>query len=202
HDQYALLYLGAIAALCTGLFIAAQRALRRLTGTPAAMLGALVGLTLALLAASWLAPGASYLIVWPLLAALVSFAGLHARRVTAWPAAARLGVLLLGVLPAVLLVLPALRDTFMALSPLRMNLPVAMLALLLGVSTLLLARARRYTARALVLAGLGGLALAGSADEFTEAPTARANRLVYYKDMPSWDAYWLHPAGPLDPWER
>ncbi|MFC4933363.1 M28 family peptidase [Massilia sp. GCM10023247] len=202
HDRYALLYLGAIAALCTGLFIAAQRALQRLTGTAAAMLGALVGLTLVLLAASWLAPGASYLIVWPLLAALASYAGLHARRVAAWPPAARLAALLLGVLPAVLLVPPALRDTFMALSPLRMNLPVAMLALLLGVSTLLLARARRYTARALVLAGLGGLALAGSADEFTEAPLARANGLVYYKDMPSWDAYWLHPAGPLDPWER
>lgn len=202
HAQYALLYLGAIVALCTGLFIAAQRALRRLTGTPAAMLGALVSLTLLLLAASWLAPGASYLIAWPLLAALASFAGLHSRRVAAWPAAARLAVLLLGVLPAVLLVPPALRDTFMVLSPLRMNLPVAMLALLLGVSTLLLAHARRYVARALLLAGLGGLALAGSADDFSEAPLARANGLVYYKDMPSWDAYWLHPDAPLDPWQR
>ncbi|QNA97941.1 hypothetical protein [Massilia sp. Se16.2.3] len=35
-----------------------------------------------------------------------------------------------------------------------------------------------------------------------EAPPLRADGLVYYKDMPSWDAYWLHPEGELDPWER
>ncbi|MFC5459384.1 M28 family peptidase [Massilia niabensis] len=202
HAQQALLYLGAICALCAALFIVAQRILQRLTGTAAAMLGGLISLMLVLVLASWLAPGASYLLAWPLLGALASFFALHSRRVAAWPAPARLAVLLLGVLPAVVLVLPALRDTYMALSPLRMNLPVAMLALLLGVSTILLAQARRYVARVLLLAGLGGLALAGSADEFQEAPLIRADGLVYYKDMPSWDAYWLHPDAPLDPWER
>jgi hypothetical protein len=25
---------------------------------------------------------------------------------------------------------------------------------------------------------------------------------VYYKDTPSWQAFWLHPAGPLDAWTR
>ena len=206
HGQSALLYLGGMAALCAALFIVAQRQLQRLTGTAAAMLGALVSLVLVLLLASWVAPGASYLVAWPLLAALASFAGLHSRRVAAWPARARLVVLpvvlVAGVLPAVVLVLPALRDTFMVLSPLRMNLPVAMLALLLGVSTILLAHARRHVARALLLAGLGGLALAGSADEFKEELPIRADGLVYYKDMPSWDAYWLHPDAPLDSWER
>jgi hypothetical protein len=83
-----------------------------------------------------------------------------------------------------------------------MNIPVAMLALVLSVSTLLLSHARRLVARTLVIAGLGGLALASSAGDFTETPPLRANALVYYKDMPSWDAYWLHPEGELDPWER
>jgi hypothetical protein len=76
--------------------------------------------------------------------------------------------------------------------------------LLLGVSTALLSLARRYLARTLLLAGLaglGGLALAGGSG-VEEAAPLRANRLVYYKDMPTWDAYWLHPAGALDPWER
>lgn len=202
HTRYALLYLGGVCALCAGLFLVAQRLLQRLTGTAAAMLAALFCLTLVLLLASWLAPGASWLVVWPLLAALASFAGLHARRVARWPAPARLAVLLAGVLPAVVLVLPALRDSYLVLSPLRMNLPVAMLALLLGVSMALLAHARRFFGRVLVLAGLGSLALAGSADDFSEAPPIRANELVYYKDMPSWDAYWLHPDAPLAPWER
>jgi hypothetical protein len=202
HTRQALLYLGAICALCSGLFVVAQRTLQRLTGTVTATLAGLISLSLVLLLASWLAPGASYLVAWPLFAALASFAGLHSRRVAGWPAAARLAVLLGGVLPAVVLVLPALRDTFMVLSPLRMNLPVAMLALILGVSTILLAHARRYVARILLAAGLGGLALVGSADEFTEPPPVRANNLVYYKDMPSWDAYWLHDDAPLDAWER
>ena len=205
HARQALLYLAAVCALCSGGFIVAERLLQRFTGAVAALLAGLTCLVLVLLLTSWLAPGASYLIVWPLLAALVSFAVLHAPRVAAWPPAARLTVLLAGVLPALVLVLPVLRDSYLVLSPQRMNLPIAMLALLLGVSTLLLAHARRFIARTLLLAGLAGLgslALAGSAGSFTETPPLRANALVYYKDMPSWDAYWLRPAGELDPWER
>jgi len=202
HAHHALLYLAGVCALCAGGFIGAQRVLQRFTGTAASMLAGLACLVLVLLLTSWLAPGASYLIVWPVLAALASFAGLHARRVAAWPQAARLAVLLIGVLPAVVLVLPVLRDSFMVLSPERMNIPIAMLALVLSVSTLLLSHARRLVARTLVITGLGGLALASSAGDFTETPSLRANPLVYYKDMPSWDAYWLHPADELDPWER
>jgi hypothetical protein len=201
HARHALLYLAAVCALSAAVFIVAQRVLQRLTGAAAALLAALACLVLVLLLASWLAPGASYLVAWPVLAALISFCALHAKRVAAWPAAARLAVPLAGVLPAVVLVLPVLRDSFMVLSPERMNVPVAMLALL-GASALLLACAPRYAARTLLLAGLGGLALAGSASEFEETPRMRANGLVYYKDMPTWDAYWLHPAGELDPWER
>lgn len=201
--RHALYYLLGVCALAAAVFIVAQRRLQRLTGTTAAALAALVALTLVLLLASWLAPGASYLVAWPLIAALACFAALHARRIAAWPPNARLALLLAGSAPAMLLVLPALRDSFLVLSPQRMNLPVAMLALLLGVSTVLLAlHARRYVARALLLAGLGSLALAGTAEEFEETPPVRANRLVYYKDMPTWDAYWLKPAGPLDAWER
>jgi hypothetical protein len=200
--RHALLYLAAVCALCAAVFIAAQRQLARLTGTAAAMLAGLACLVLVLVLASWLAPGASYLVLWPVLAALASFIALHSRRVAAWPGVARLAVLVGGVLPAVVLVLPVLRESYLVLSPQRMNVPVAMLALVLGVSTLLLSGARRYLARTLLLCGLGGLALAGSADEIEEPAPLRANALVYYKDMPSWDAYWLHPAGELDPWER
>jgi hypothetical protein len=205
HARHALLYLAAVCALCAGGFIGAQRVMQRFTGTAASMLAGLACLVLVLVLTSWLAPGASYLVVWPVLAALASFAGLHARRVAAWPQAARLAVLLAGVLPALVLVLPVLRDSYMVLSPQRMNIPVAMLALLLSVSTLLLSHARRLVARTLVIAGIGGLALASSAGDagnFAETPPLRANALVYYKDMPSWDAYWLHPEGELDPWER
>lgn len=201
--RHALAYLVGVCALAAAGFVLAQRRLQRHTGVTAAALAALAAWTLVLLLASWRAPGASYLVAWPLVAALACFAALHTRRVAAWPPNARLALLLASSAPAILLVLPALRETFLVLSPQRMNLPVAMLALLLGLSTVLLAlHARRYVARALLLAGLGSLALAGTAEEFDEAPPARANRLVYYKDMPTWDAYWLKPAGPLDAWEK
>jgi hypothetical protein len=202
--ENALPYLAALCALCAALFIAAQRRLQRRTGTMAVLLAALSCGLLVLLLASWFAPGTSYLLAWPLLAGLAAFIGLHVPRVAASPPA-RLALMLAGVLPAFVLLLPALRDSFIVLSPQRMNLPVAMLALLLGVSTALLSLARRYLARTLLLAGLaglGGLALAGSSSAPQEAAPLRANGLVYYKDMPSWDAYWLHPAGELDPWER
>jgi hypothetical protein len=202
-DQ-ALPYLAALCALCAALFIAAQRRLQRHSGTMAVLLAALGLGVLLLLLASWFAPGTSYLLAWPLLAGLAAFIGLHVPRVAASPPA-RLALLLAGALPAFLLVLPALRDSFIVLSPQRMNVPVAMLVLLLGVSTALLSLARRYLARTLLLAGLaglGGLALADSTGHIEEQAPLRANGLVYYKDMPTWDAYWLHPAGELDPWER
>ncbi|KQQ87161.1 hypothetical protein ASF77_16325 [Massilia sp. Leaf139] len=202
HGPHALLYLAAVCALCAAGYIAGQRLLQRATGLAAPMLIGLGALVLVLLLASWLAPGAAYLVAWPLLAALAAFAVLHARRVAAWPPAARLLVLLAGVLPAVLLVPPALRDSFMVLSPSRMNLPVAMLMLLLAVATPLLVYTRRYAVRPLLAAGLVGLVLAGGAAEFSEAPPLRADALVYYKDMPSWDAYWLHPDGLLDDWGK
>ncbi|MFC5480534.1 M28 family peptidase [Massilia suwonensis] len=197
----ALPYLAAVCALCTAFFVLALRQLGRRTGTAACMLAGLACLVVVLLLASWLAPGASHLFAWPLLAALAAFIALHVQPVAVRPAA-RLALMLAGVLPAFVLVLPALRDSFTVLSPQRMNVPIALLALLLGVSALLLMHARRYLARTLLLAGLGGLALAGSAGTVDEPVALRANGLVYYKDMPSWDAYWLHPAGALDPWER
>jgi hypothetical protein len=202
--EQGLPYLAALCALCAALFIAAQRLLQQRTGTMAVLLAALCCGVVVLLLASWFAPGASHLLAWPLLAALAAFIGLHVQRVAASPGA-RLALMLAGVLPAFVVVLPALRDSFIVLSPQRMNLPIAMLALLLGVSTALLSLARRYLARTLLLAGLaglGGLALAGGTKAPEEAAPLRANGLVYYKDMPTWDAYWLHPAGELDPWER
>jgi hypothetical protein len=61
--------------------------------------------------------------------------------------------------------------------------------------------ARRWLVRPL-LAGAGvSLGMAYAAVPPVPALPA-PNRLVYYKDTPSWQAFWLHPAGPLDAWTR
>jgi hypothetical protein len=195
-------FLFGVIALGTALFIHFQRRLQREAGTSAAVLGALLCIAIALVTLSWSMPGASYLLVWPLFAALAAFAALHFPALAARSPATRLLVLLAGVAPAVILIAPAVRDAFLAMSPHRMNLPVALLALLLGLGVAPLASmARRYVVRGLALAGLGCLALASSADPYVEEPL-QANRLVYYKDTTTWKSYWLLPPVELDGWTR
>jgi hypothetical protein len=199
HDDW---YLISFAALGAGLFIILQRGLQKSIGAPAAALGAMACSALVLAGVSWAMPGASYVLAWPLLAALAAFAALHAYRVAALPQAARLLVLLAGTAPAVLLIAPAVREVFLALSPNRMNLPIALLALLLGLCIALLAQvARRFVVRGLLVAGIAFLGVARSA---IPAPgdLPAPNPLTYYKDMPSWRAWWLAPPQPLDPWTR
>jgi hypothetical protein len=199
HDDW---YLMALAALGAGLFIVLQRGLQKTIGAPAAALGAMACSALVLVGVSWAMPGASYVLAWPLLAALAAFAALHAHRVAALPPAARLLVLLAGTAPAMLLIAPTVRDVFLALSPNRMNLPIALLALLLGLCIALLAQvARRFVVRGLLVAGIACLGVARSAiPEPGELPAP--NPLTYYKDMQSWRAWWLAPPRPLDPWTR
>lgn len=195
-------WLAALCALGAALFICLQRLLQRSTGMRAAALGALVCVAIALVLASWLAPEASYLLAWPLLAALCAFAALHSSRVAALPRAARNAIVLAGAAPAVVLVAPALRDAFAALPPRHNGLPMALiallLALLLGLCVVPLASiARRFTARALVLAALACLAIGGAASPVAES-APQPNPLIYYKDMPTWSAWWLARPATLD----
>jgi hypothetical protein len=190
-----------LAVLDTAVFIWLQRRLQNAIGTTAAALGALVWIACLLLVVSWLLPGASYLLVWPLLAATTAIAALHSRRVAALPQALR-GAILCGALaPGVVLIVPAVRDAFTALAPARMNLTLTLLAVLLGLGTTLLAAvARRFAVRTLALASLACLALSGNASP-SRPPALQPNPLVYYKDMPTWRAWWLATPA-LDEWSR
>jgi hypothetical protein len=195
-------YALAFASLAAGLFVWLQRHLRRTLGTPTAAVGVMCYTAVALVVASVLAPGASYVLAWPLVAAQVAFAALFSRHLTVIARGHRLPILLAGVAPAMLLIAPAVRDMFVDFSPQRMLFTLALFAVLLGLALLLLAAvARRYVARALVLAGAGCLGIAHSAS--VPAPVLpQPNRLVYFKDTPSWRSVWLMPRGPLDAWTR
>ena len=208
HDGYHPLWQGfsarewwyqlACAAFCSAVFIYLQRLLQRAIGPEAAALGAALGMALGLLALSAWLPGASYAVVWPLFASLAALGALYWRRVRA----SGVWVLLAGAAPAILLLAPAIREAFAVMSLARMNVPLVLLALLLGGAlTLLAAVARRYVVRALMLASLGCVAVAGSATPF-QAPAPAVNQLVYYQDMVTWRSYWLLPPVPLDAWTR
>ncbi|MES2149855.1 MAG: M28 family peptidase [Pseudomonadota bacterium] len=197
HDNW---YLLAFMALASGLFVFLQRRLQEVIGLAAAALGALLAMTLLLLVTSALMPGASYLLTWPLFAALFAFAALHAGPGARMGQGGRIAILLAGVTPGVLLVVPLLRDVYLALTPERMNLPIGLLAILLGLGTVLLAAIRiRFMSRALVLASAGLLLVARAGAPYGEVPP-QPNHLAYLKDAYSWKSYWLMPGHALDDW--
>jgi hypothetical protein len=206
HDGYEPLWQGigerdgwyqlACAAFCSAAFLYMQRRLQQVIGATAAALGALVCMALGLLALSAWLPGASYALVWPMFAVLTALGTLYWRPVQA----GRVWILLAGAAPAVFLLAPAVRDAFAVTSLSRMNVPLLLLALLLGGAIMLLAVvARRYVVRALAVASLACMAVASSASPYRHA-LPEANQVVYYQDQVTWRSYWLMPPGPLDAW--
>jgi hypothetical protein len=190
------------AAAVAALSIVLQRWLRNTCGACAAGLGALLWIAVLLVLATVAMPGASFVLAWPLFAAAAALADLQSRRVAALPRPLGLALLLAGFAPALLLIGPALRDAVAVPAPPRLLLDVELLALLLGLGSMLIASlAKRFAVRSLVLAGLGLLALPGTAGAPAQAPL-KPNPLVYYKDMPTWSEWWLARDAVLDDWPR
>jgi hypothetical protein len=183
-------------------FIALQRVLHARIGASAALLGAMCALTVALLATSWLAPGASYVLAWPLLAAQGAYLMLSSRRARSWTARHRRAVMLLAAVPGALLILPAARDSLLFLSPAWLVLPSSLACCLPALCGPLLAGVgARWVVRPLLLGVWACLVLAHRSSPLPpELPAP--NQLVYFKDTPSWQAFWLYPPVPLDAWTR
>jgi hypothetical protein len=115
---------------------------------------------------------------------------------------ARVAILMAGLAPALLLIVPAVRDVYTLFTPDSMNLPIAMLALLLGLGIALLSTMQgRYAVRTLALACVAFLLVARTPHPYGEAPP-HPNRLTYLKDAYSWKSYWVAPAYQLDDWNR
>ena len=184
------------------LFVAGLYLMRRLAGAAPVFLGTMAWLLVALVLALLMAPEAAYLLAWPL--AVGRGAWVVVPRVS--HLALRLLVLAAGLLPALLLLVPALGETWTALAPRGVYLPSLAIAVLLAcfASLFLLLPVGRYVAAAMVLACAGCLALPTQAARPApiETPTLAPDRLVYFKDMNSWRAYWLLPPEPLDSWSK
>jgi hypothetical protein len=192
----------AFTLLPIAVFIGVQRRLQARIGPLAMALGANCILTIVLFGVCWMAPGASYVLAWPLLAAQAALLALSSRRAQAWRPARRRCVLLLAALPAALLILPAACDSLLFLSPAWLLLPVALACCLPALFGPLLAEVgARLMLRPLLLGCAACLLLAHAADpRRPELPAP--SRLLYFKDTVSWQSFWLHPEGPLDAWTR
>jgi hypothetical protein len=173
-----------------------RRLLARLDGACLA-LGAMLATNVALLAVSYGAPGASYVLAWPLLAAQAAWLAL-ALELTA----RRTALLALAAVPALVLIVPAAVDSAAWLSPRWLLLPALLACLLLALCSMLLAQVKgRLVAAPLLLAGGACIGMAYAAHPVRpELPVP--NRLLYLKDTPSWQAFWIHPAGPVDAWTK
>jgi hypothetical protein len=111
-------------------------------------------------------------------------------------------VLLLAALPAALLIVPAARDSLLHLSPAWLVLPSVLACCLPALCGPLLAQVgARLVVRPLLLGVFICMVLAHRASPVPpELPSP--NGLVYFKDTPSWQAFWLYPPVPLDTWTR
>lgn len=190
------------------LFVAALYLLKRLIGATPVFLGAMAWLGIALLLVLGWAPDAAWPLAWPLAAALAAYSALHAlpNRDAPRSLAPRVLILAAGLLPAPLLLAPALHDAWTELGQHGLYLPALFiaLALLCCTSLLLLLPLGRVVGVLMIAALVAVLALPGQAisPASREAPAVAPNRLVYYKDMNSWRAWWLLPPEPLDAWSK
>jgi hypothetical protein len=110
--------------------------------------------------------------------------------------------MLTAAMPAALLILPAARDSLLFLSPAWLVLPSFLACCMPALCGPLLAGVgARLVVRPLLLGVWACLVLAHRASP-TPPDLPAPNQLVYYKDTPSWQAFWLYPPIPLDAWTR
>lgn len=184
------------------LFVAALYLLRRLAGSVAVFLGAMAWVMAALVTSLLVAPGTSYLLAWPLAAALCAFTALQVPRMRPL----RFLVLAGACAPVLLLFPGALVDAWTGLAPHDLYVPAVVIAVVMlcfaSLFLLLPAGPAFGAVVALVLAGCLALPRTTAAPTPAEPAALEPNRLVYFKDMNSWRAYWLLPPQPLDAWSR
>jgi hypothetical protein len=184
--------------LPASLFALLQRQLHARLGSTCAALGAMLAANLALLAVCRGAPGASYLLAWPLLTLQAAWLLLAAQRLQGW----RTLILCAAAVPALVLIVPAACDGAAWLSPRWLLLPAMLACLLLALCGMLIGQLRTWLVAVPLLAAAGACILMAYAARPAWPELPAPNRLVYLADTPSWRGYWIHPAGPLDAWTR
>jgi hypothetical protein len=195
-------YAWAFVALMVAAVAAAYAWLFPRFGVPPLTVGALIWWAVLAAVVSLGAPGASYLLLWPLLAAWVELAYAFTRRraepeaesVLLWTLPALVCILLFGWMPYALIMLVGT----LALVPLAVT--VALLVGYLVPHLHILTAPRRWWlagASALVAAAL---MVAGMATSGYDASHPRADSIFYALDADSGRAFWVCAAPAPDPW--
>jgi hypothetical protein len=192
-------YLLAFMALVGGGYVGLQAVLARWFGALELAAGAMLCWQALLLTSALAMPGASFMLMWPLLLMLAALVLLQ--RAATLSGTARAVWLLAAAAPSILLFAPLLRSLYIGLGPKAVMVPAAVLVLLLGLLSPLLALLTRRWLLPVLPVAAGVLALvAGSATAGFSAAQPRPSELSYVVDGAAGAAYWVSGNPEPEPW--
>jgi hypothetical protein len=193
-------YVVAMVLLTLAVFAALYNWFRRLSSVENLTAGALLCWVLLAVAVSILVPGASYLLVWPLLSALAGAAVLFVKR--EGESASKWTVLALTALPAVALFSPLVRQIFEALTLNSVGVVAVLLVLLCGLLVphfRLLAGSRPWAFP--LAAGVIGIALiAGGLAAAAAGGGPKMDSVFYGLNADTGEALWASGDDAPDEW--
>ena len=199
------LYLAAFVALSLALVTTLYGVVRNRLGAESLALGALLWWLVLLLLVSAFIPGGSYLLTWPLLAALAGMAFVFFSEGGRTGSVAGVLVLLLCALPGIVLVVPLIYHVFVGLGPSAGGVAAALAVLLCGLFVphlALLPHAGRWLLPGVAaLAGVVFLSLALFSFQF-DRRHPKADHILYALNADSGKAVWASTDAAPDEWTR
>lgn len=196
-------YLLAFALAASAAYVASLPWLRRRARASELLAAPLLAFVLLSLATALWAPGASYVFLWPLLAAMAGMA--VARRLAPERAGARAVILALAALPVLFFMVPMILGIEESMTMDGLAGAIAMLVLMLGLLAPQLDFATRPNGAVLpavlAVAGIGLLAAALLDTGFSEQ-RRKPNTLEYIADADRGEAFWVSVDPEPDEWTR
>jgi hypothetical protein len=198
-------YLFGFLALTLALMAALYVLYRRRTSAQNLLAGGALGWLILVFVLALTAPGAAYLLLWPLLFSLLALGYLFATDGFAKNSFVPLAVASLGAIPAILLLAPTIHQVFNALvmnSILWISIIAALLFWLLIPQIDLLTARRRWALPLAALAlALGALVVGGRSSGF-DASKPQETHLFYAMNANTGAAVWASAADRPDEWTK
>ena len=192
-------YLLAFVALTIGLFVWMQVHLQRWIAPLEQTMGSALVWVILLIASSIFVPGASFLLLWPLLCMLLAIAVLIVK--PKQDGTLHTMLMLFGAAPGVLLFAPMVRAVFFGLGPNMIFVMVIVLTLLLGLMAGLLANIARRMPACAIIVGMAFL-LIGALTSGFDAKHPQPSNLFYIKNEQTAQTLWVSDDEQLNSWSR